>query len=144
VRLRAVTCSVTDVLHRWCGICAFSGFYLANTVSLSFGALAVNDIVAAALAVAFVETVTRTFYAAWPDPYVAALLRSAAAECSPRQALLALAAALLQGAMRLGFSRHSWTETVCAARVSVCAHSRLVQARRLSKWVRPWLQDEGD
>jgi hypothetical protein len=43
---------------------------VANTVSLSFGALAVNDIVAAALAVTFVELVTRAFYTAWPNPCV--------------------------------------------------------------------------
>lgn len=46
----------------WCGTFAFAGFYLANTIALSFGALAVNDIVAAALSVAFVETITRAFY----------------------------------------------------------------------------------
>ena len=43
---------------------------MANTVSLSFGALAVNDIVAAALAVTFVELSTRAFYTAWPNPCV--------------------------------------------------------------------------
>ena len=57
-------------MHRWCGISGFSGFYVANTVSLSFGALAVNDIVAAAVAVTFVELATRAFYEAWPNPYV--------------------------------------------------------------------------
>jgi hypothetical protein len=56
--------------RRWCGISGFAGFYVANTVSLSFGALAVNDIVAAALAVTFVELVTRAFYTAWPNPCV--------------------------------------------------------------------------
>ena len=54
----------------WCGISGFAGFYVANTVSLSFGALAVNDIVAAALAVTFVELSTRAFYTAWPNPCV--------------------------------------------------------------------------
>ena len=49
---------------------AFSGYYLANTVSLTFGALAVNDIVAAALSVAFVEFASRSFYTSWPSPYV--------------------------------------------------------------------------
>ena len=52
----------------WCGISAFSGYYLANTVSLTFGALAVNDIMAAALSVAFVEYASRSFYGAWPRP----------------------------------------------------------------------------
>lgn len=56
--------------RRWCGISGFSGFYVANTVSLSFGALAVNDIVAAAVAVTFVELATRAFYEAWPNPCV--------------------------------------------------------------------------
>ncbi len=32
-----------------------AGFYCANTVSLSFGTLAVNDVVAAALTVGFCE-----------------------------------------------------------------------------------------
>ena len=57
-------------MRRWCGISGFTGFYVANTVSLSFGALAVNDIVAAAVAVTFVELATRAFYEAWPNPYV--------------------------------------------------------------------------
>jgi hypothetical protein len=52
----------------WCGISACAGFYLANTVSLSFGALAVNDVVAAALSVAFVEWAQSKFYGAWPNP----------------------------------------------------------------------------
>jgi hypothetical protein len=52
----------------WCGISGFAGFYVANTVSLSFGALAVNDIVAAALAVTFVELSSRAFFSAWPNP----------------------------------------------------------------------------
>ena len=56
--------------RRWCGISGFGGFYVANTVSLSFGALAVNDIVAAALSVTFVELSTRAFYTAWPNPCV--------------------------------------------------------------------------
>ena len=56
--------------RRWCGISGFGGFYVANTVSLSFGALAVNDIVAAALSVTFVELATRAFYTAWPNPCV--------------------------------------------------------------------------
>ena len=42
----------------------------AFLVALSFGALAVNDIVAAALSVTFVELSTRAFYTAWPNPCV--------------------------------------------------------------------------
>lgn len=59
-----------SAIRRWWGISACAGFYLANTVSLSFGALAVNDIVSAALSVAFVEYCTRLFYAAGPKPCV--------------------------------------------------------------------------
>ena len=37
-------------------------------MSLTFGALAVNDIVAAALSVAVCEWATRAFYDSWPSP----------------------------------------------------------------------------
>ena len=40
----------------------FSGFYCADTVSLSFGALSVNDVVAAALTVAFCELASVIYY----------------------------------------------------------------------------------
>jgi hypothetical protein len=70
-------------VHRWCGISGFSGFYVANTVSLSFGALAVNDIVAAAVAVTFVELATRAFYEAWPNPYVQLRVTSDARRLRP-------------------------------------------------------------
>ena len=39
------------------------GFYAANTVSLSFGALAINDVVAAALSVAGYEVASAFVYA---------------------------------------------------------------------------------
>ena len=70
-------------------------------MSLSFGALAVNDIVAAAVAVTFVELATRAFYEAWPNPYARPLVvmqdlqRSRAARV---QAVLTVDAPLLQGA----------------------------------------------
>ena len=48
----------------WFGISGFSGFYVANTVSLSFGALAVNDVAAAAACVFFYELTSRKFYGA--------------------------------------------------------------------------------
>lgn len=38
------------------------GFYAANTVSLSFGALAINDVVAAALSVAGYEVASAFVY----------------------------------------------------------------------------------
>lgn len=41
-----------------------AGFYAANTVSLSFGALAINDVVAAAVSVAFCEIVSYFYYSA--------------------------------------------------------------------------------
>ena len=85
-------------MRRWCGISGFSGFYVANTVSLSFGALAVNDIVAAAVAVTFVELATRAFYEAWPNPYVQLQFTSDAKRSRPlAQPLLVVALALLQG-----------------------------------------------
>ena len=39
-----------------------AGFYCADTVSLSFGALSVNDVVAAAVTVAFCEIVSVIYY----------------------------------------------------------------------------------
>ena len=48
----------------WGGISFFAGFYAANTVSLSFGALAINDVVAAAVTVAFCELCSSAFYGA--------------------------------------------------------------------------------
>ena len=39
----------------WAVIAFSTGYYSANTVSLSFGALAINDVVAAAITVAFCE-----------------------------------------------------------------------------------------
>lgn len=48
----------------WSFIAFGIGFYSANTVSLSFGALAINDVVAAAITVAFCE-VTTAHILAW-------------------------------------------------------------------------------
>jgi tetrahydromethanopterin S-methyltransferase subunit E len=48
----------------WTAIAFAVGFYAANTVSLSFGALSVNDVVAAALTVAFYEGVTAVYHRA--------------------------------------------------------------------------------
>ena len=41
------------------GIALFGGFYVAQTISLSFGALGVNDVIAAAMCVLFTEYITR-------------------------------------------------------------------------------------
>ncbi len=48
----------------WSGISYGAGFYAANVVSLSFGALSINDVLAAALVVVFYEVVTNAFYEA--------------------------------------------------------------------------------
>lgn len=41
------------------GISILGGFYVAQTISLSFGALGVNDVIAAAMCVLFTEYITR-------------------------------------------------------------------------------------
>lgn len=46
----------------WRGISAWFGFYLANVLTLSFGAIGINDVVAGALSVAFFEIITRIYY----------------------------------------------------------------------------------
>lgn len=52
----------------WCFISMFGGYYSGNMVSLAFGALAINDVVAAVTTVAFCEVVSRNFYESWPSP----------------------------------------------------------------------------
>ncbi|RAL53032.1 unnamed protein product [Cuscuta campestris] len=44
------------------GIALLGGFYVAQTISLSFGALGVNDVVAAVVCVLITEYVTRFYY----------------------------------------------------------------------------------
>lgn len=46
----------------WCAISAGAGFYSGNTVTLSFGALAINDVLAAVITLLFYELVSRAFY----------------------------------------------------------------------------------
>ena len=46
----------------WKAIFAFTGFYTANVLSLTFGVLGINDVVAGAFCVAFSEIVTRAYY----------------------------------------------------------------------------------
>ena len=46
----------------WKAIFAFTGFYAANVLSLTFGVLGINDVVAAAFCIAFCEIVTRAYY----------------------------------------------------------------------------------
>ena len=52
----------------WCWISLFAGFYSGNMVSLAFGTLAINDVVAAMVTVAVTEVISRAFYAQWPRP----------------------------------------------------------------------------
>lgn len=51
----------------WSAISGFSGCYVANTITLSFGALAINDIAAAAASLLFYEWVSREFYGSLPN-----------------------------------------------------------------------------
>lgn len=46
----------------WKTILAFTGFYTANVISLTFGVLGINDVVAGAFCVGFSELVTRAYY----------------------------------------------------------------------------------
>ena len=46
----------------WKGILALTGFYSANVISLTFGVLGVNDVVAGAFCVGFSELITRAYY----------------------------------------------------------------------------------
>ena len=46
----------------WKAILAFTGFYTANVISLTFGVLGINDVVAGAFCVGFSELVTRSYY----------------------------------------------------------------------------------
>lgn len=48
----------------WCGISAGAGFYAGNIVTLSFGALAINDVFAGVVTLLFYEVVSRLFYGA--------------------------------------------------------------------------------
>ena len=48
----------------WCAISAGAGFYAGNIVTLSFGALAINDVFAAIVTLLFYEIVSRLFYGA--------------------------------------------------------------------------------
>lgn len=48
----------------WSSTAFSAGYYAANTVSLSFGALAINDVIAAATTVAFCEIVSKAYWSA--------------------------------------------------------------------------------
>lgn len=46
----------------WCVISGGAGFYAGNIVTLSFGALAINDVFAGVVTLLFYEVVTKLFY----------------------------------------------------------------------------------
>lgn len=58
------------------GISLLGGFYVAQTISLSFGALGVNDVIAAVLCVLFTEYVTRFYYTRPRPTFSVALLNN--------------------------------------------------------------------
>lgn len=58
------------------GISLLGGFYVAQTVSLSFGALGVNDVIAAVVCVLLTEYVTRFYYSRPKVTFPIALLNN--------------------------------------------------------------------
>lgn len=52
----------------WAGLSAGAGFYAGNTVTLSFGALAINDVLAAVITMALYEAVSAAFYGSANPP----------------------------------------------------------------------------
>ncbi|KAM3368244.1 hypothetical protein ACQJBY_016657 [Aegilops geniculata] len=58
------------------GIALLGGFYVAQTISLSFGALAVNDVIAAVVCVLLTEYVTKFYYSRPKVTFAVALLNN--------------------------------------------------------------------
>lgn len=58
------------------GISLLGGFYVAQTISLSFGALGVNDVIAAVVCVLLTEYVTRFYYSRPKVTFPVALLNN--------------------------------------------------------------------
>lgn len=58
------------------GISLLGGFYVAQTISLSFGALGVNDVIAAVLCVLLTEYVTQFYYSRPKVTFPLALLNN--------------------------------------------------------------------
>ncbi|XP_020106775.1 uncharacterized protein LOC109723001 isoform X1 [Ananas comosus] len=58
------------------GISLLGGFYVAQTISLSFGALGVNDVIAAVVCVLLTEYVTRFYYSRPKVTFPLALLNN--------------------------------------------------------------------
>eukprot|EP00850_Spirogloea_muscicola_P016327 SM000131S26757 [mRNA] locus=s131:301805:302783:- [translate_table: standard] len=59
------------------GISLLGGFYVAQTISLSFGALGVNDVIAAAICVLFTEFVTKYVHSLPASPKLGVALLNA-------------------------------------------------------------------
>ncbi|GAB2265097.1 hypothetical protein Dimus_000164 [Dionaea muscipula] len=58
------------------GIALLGGFYVAQTISLSFGALGVNDVIAAVVCVLLTEYVTKFYYSQPKVTFPVALLNN--------------------------------------------------------------------
>ena len=58
------------------GIALLGGFYVAQTISLSFGALGVNDVIAAVLCVILTEYATKFYYSRSKVTFPLALLNN--------------------------------------------------------------------
>ncbi|CAL0301732.1 unnamed protein product [Lupinus luteus] len=58
------------------GISLLGGFYVAQTISLSFGALGVNDVIAAVVCVLLTEYVTKFYYSRLKVTFPIALLNN--------------------------------------------------------------------
>ncbi|CAK8565851.1 unnamed protein product [Lathyrus sativus] len=58
------------------GISLLGGFYVAQTISLSFGALGVNDVIAAVVCVLLTEYVTKFYYSRPKVTFPVALLNN--------------------------------------------------------------------
>lgn len=58
------------------GISLLGGFYIAQTISLSFGALGVNDVIAAVVCVLLTEYVTKFYYSRPKVTFPIALLNN--------------------------------------------------------------------
>lgn len=77
----------------WTVIAFGAGYYLGNTITLTFGTLAVNDIVAGAICVALVEFITFQYYTA-PKPTLLLTLANSFK--------IGFTAALITDALKLG------------------------------------------
>jgi len=94
------------------GIALLGGFYVAQTISLSFGALGVNDVIAAVVCVLLAEYVTKFYYSRPKVTFPIALHSSTISRWVSHMAYLLMPSNLLAELQRvlLGcFSVHSWS-----------------------------------